>query len=197
MPLRNRVTPFGDIIATPERGTMFGNRGILHDERKVIVRTSQVRRWLCCVLEFKGIRRTIMKPHSYTELFFLDEATAVSAGHRLCFECRRQAAVDFQLSWTRALGVSAQADEMDRVLGSERRLRGGRKKTHQADMLGLPDGTFVARDGAAWLVLEGRLLRWTPSGYAESTGPRLGRGRSADAACDHRGAPTRLRTASP
>src|SRR5258708_37657421 len=168
MPLRNRVTPFGDIIATPERGTMFGNRGILHDERKEIVRTSQVRRWLCCVLEFKGIRRTLMKPHSYTELFFLDEATAFAAGHRPCFECRRQAARDFQSSWAKAHGGVPRADEMDLVLASDRRLRGGRKKTYVARVGSLPDGAFVVRDGAAWLPREGRLRRWTPPGYADS-----------------------------
>jgi hypothetical protein len=168
MPLRNRVTPFGDIIATPERGTMLGNRGILHDERRRIVRTSQVRRWICCVLQFKGIRRTLMKPGSYTELFFLDEATAFAAGHRPCFECRRQAALDVQSCWAKAHGALARADEMDLVLASERRLRGGQKKTTVADVRSLPDGTFVACDGAAWLLYAGRLLRWTPAGYADS-----------------------------
>jgi hypothetical protein len=168
MPLRNRVTPFGEIIATPERGTMLGNRGILHDEHKEIVRTSQVRRWLCCVLEFKGIRRVVMKPRSYTELFFLDEATALAAGHRPCFECRRPAALAFQSCWEKAHGALAPADEVDRVLGADRRHRGGRKKTYLADVRSLPDGTFVAREGAAWLVHEGRRLRWTPAGYADS-----------------------------
>jgi hypothetical protein len=170
MPLRNRVTPFGEIIATPERGTMLGNRGILHDEHREIVRTSQLRRWLCCVLEFKGRHRVVMKPRSYTELFFLDEATALAAGHRPCFECRRQAALDFQSFWTEAHGAFARADEMDRVLGEDRRHRGGRKKTYVADVRGLPDGAFVARDGAAWLVRGRRLLRWTPAGYLDSRG---------------------------
>jgi hypothetical protein len=167
MPFRNRVTPFGEIVATPERGTMFGNRGILHDAKKQIVRVSQVRRWICCVLSFKGIRRTIMKPRSYTELFFLDEATALSAGHRPCFECRRQAARDFQSAWAKAFGVVAKADEMDRVLDEDRTLRGGGKKMHLADVRGLPDGTFVAKGGVPWLVHNGRLLRWTPGGYTD------------------------------
>ena len=127
MPLRNRVTPFGELVAIPERGTMLGNRGILHDERREIVRTSHVRRWICCVLEFKGIRRTVMKPRSYTELFFLDEATALAAGHRPCFECRRRAALDFQSAWVKALGGPAMADDMDRVLSVDRRVRGSRR----------------------------------------------------------------------
>jgi hypothetical protein len=169
MPFRNRVTPFGEIIATPERGTMFGNRGILHDDRKRIVRVSQVRRWICCVLSFKGIRRTIMTPRSYTELFFLDEATALAAGHRPCFECRRQAAREFQSAWAKAFGVLAKADEMDRVLDEDR------AKVHLADARGLPDGTFVAKGSVAWLVRDGRLLRWTPGGYTDAE--RLGAGR--------------------
>ena len=165
MPLQNRVTPFGDIIVTPERGTMLGNRGILHNDQKEIIRASQVRRWLCCVLEFKGIRRTIMKPGSYTELFFLDEATALAAGHRPCCECRRQAYLDFQSHWTKVFGMKAGADEMDRMLDHDRKYRGGGKKTYQADISGLPDGTFVAREGQAWLLHKGRLLQWTPGGY--------------------------------
>jgi hypothetical protein len=170
MPLQNRVTPFGEIIATPERGTMLGNRGILHDERRQLVRTSHLRRWICCVLEFKGIRRTLMTPRSWTELFFLDEATAFAAGHRPCFECRRPSALAFQRSWAAALGThpAPKADDMDRVLGSERRLRGGTKKTYLADPSRLPDGVFVACDGAAWLLHRRRLLRWTPGGYADS-----------------------------
>ena len=161
MSLRNRVTPFGDIVAAPERGTMFGNRGgILHDEHKKIVRTSQVRRWLSCVLEFQGIRRTLMKPRSYTALFFPDEATAFAAGHRPCFECRRQDALNFQVCWAKAFGVTAKADEMDRVLSSERRHRGGQQRTCMADLACLPTGTFVALDGTAWLLLDGQLQSW-------------------------------------
>jgi hypothetical protein len=167
MPLQNRVTPFGEIIATPERGTMLGNRGILHDEEKRLVRTSHVRRWLACVLEWKGIRRTLMRPRSYTELFFLDEATAFAAGHRPCFECRRKDALEFQRCWAEAFGAKALADDMDRVLGADRRVRGGGKVTFVAEMRALPDATFIARDGSAWLVHAGRMLRWTPGAYAE------------------------------
>jgi hypothetical protein len=169
VPLRNRVTPFGDIVATPERGTVMGNRGVLHDDHKELVRTSQVRRWICCVLSFKGIRRVVMKPRSYTELFFLDEATALAAGHRPCFECRRAAALEFQAAWLRASGVHAMADDMDRVLDAERRApRSRTKRTYEADARDLPDGAMIVRDSRAWLVLGGRVLLWTPGGYADT-----------------------------
>jgi hypothetical protein len=127
------------------------------------VRTAQVRRWLTCVLEFKGIRRTIMKPHRYTELFFLDEVTALSAGHRPCWECRHQAYRAFQAYWRSA---QTSADEMDLRLHAERRVRGGGKVTYQAPCDDLPAGTFIEHGGAAWLVRGDGLLRWTPGGYA-------------------------------
>ena len=94
MPRQNRVTPFGDIIATPERGTFLGNRGILHDAEGRIKRAWQGKRWIVCVLEFRGRKRTVMTPNSYTELFFLDEATALAAGHRPCAECRHARFLD-------------------------------------------------------------------------------------------------------
>src|ERR1700739_789827 len=95
MPRQNRVTPFGEIIATPERGTFLGNRGVLHDAEDHVKRAWQVKRWLVCVLEFRGRKRTVMTPNSYTELFFLDEATALAAGHRPCAECRHARFLDF------------------------------------------------------------------------------------------------------
>jgi hypothetical protein len=174
VPLQNRVTPHGEIIATPARGTMIGNRGVIHDENKRIVRASQVRRWLCCVLEFKGRRRTVMTPRRWTELFFLDEATALSAGHRPCFECRRQAALEFQACWARAFGVLAKAGAMDRVLSEDRWLRRGEKRTYRANLHKLPEGTFVEREGVAWLVHRGRVWRWAPEGYGASEPLRAG-----------------------
>jgi hypothetical protein len=168
MPLQNRVTPFGDIVATPERGTMLGNRGVLHDDRRTLVRASQVRRWICCHLSFKEQRRTPMTPRSWTELFFLDEATAFAAGHRPCFYCRRAAALAFQACWARAIGGATDADAMDRTLDADRRQPDKRKRTYTADARGLPDGVFVAHDRAAWLLRAGRMLRWTHAGYAEA-----------------------------
>lgn len=168
MPLQNRVTPYGDLVAVPERGTMLGNRGILHDANKQIVRTAQVRRWLICVLEFKGIRRSIMAPHHYTELFFLDEATALAAGHRPCWECRNQAYCQFQAAWREAFGVTPSAEYMDRQLQSDRRQH-GRQKTHEAKLGDVPTGSFIERDGHAWLRHGDTLHRWTPGGYTDNT----------------------------
>src|SRR5437899_3068734 len=102
MPLQNRVTPFGDLIATEARGLLMGNRGRLHDAGRRIVRYAQGRRWIACLTSFRGRRRTVMSPGSYTELFFLDEAVALSAGHRPCAECRRQDYLRFQPAWARA-----------------------------------------------------------------------------------------------
>src|SRR5215211_5637346 len=102
MPLQNRVTPWGDLVAVAERGQMFGNRGVLHDANKRIVRYNQGQRWIVCLLEFRGRHRPIMRPGHYTELFFLDEATAFAAGHRPCAECRRQDYEAFRRAWVTA-----------------------------------------------------------------------------------------------
>src|ERR1700732_822885 len=101
MARQNRVTPAGDVIATPERGTFLGNRGVLHDDQGRIKRAWQLKRWIVCVLEFKGRRRAVMTPGRYTELFFLDEATALAAGHRPCAECRRERFNAFREAWLR------------------------------------------------------------------------------------------------
>lgn len=165
MPLQNRVTPFGDIVAAPERGTMMGNRGILHDERRTLGRRRWTHKaWICCVTEFRGRKRQVMAPGRYTELFFLDEAVALAAGHRPCFECRRAAAKAYSACW----GGSPRAGEMDRVLHAER-LDGRRRRIHIRECADLPDGAFVSRNGAAWLVTGPLLLRYTPGGYGAAT----------------------------
>ena len=166
MPLQNRVTPFGDIVALPGRGLFTGNRGILHDDHRRIVRPWQGKRWIACVTEFRGIRRVLMRPHTWTELFFLDEATALAAGHRPCAECRRAEYRRFQSCWRSCFGGDARADDMDAVL-HEHRLERRRKRTHRRRLDGLPDGVFVALDDAAWLVLGPALLRWSVAGYTE------------------------------
>ena len=168
--LQNRVTPFGDLIAVAGRGTLMGNRGVLHDDARRIVRAWQVRRWIACRTEFRGRRREVMQPRRYTELFFLDEATAFSAGHRPCAECRRADYQRFRSLWETCHGGPATADSMDRVLQSER-LAGGRKRTYRAEFSRLPDGTYVAIDGAAWLVWRGVLLAWADAGYADRRRP--------------------------
>jgi len=167
MSLQNRVTPFGEIAAVGGRGLLLGNRGILHDDHRHIVRYSQVRRWIACLTEFRQIHRVIMRPHSYTELFFLDEATAFAAGHRPCAECRRPDYRRFCELWATCHGRPVAADIIDRQLHRER-LAGPRiKRTYRADLGGLPDGAYVAVDDRAWLVRGDSLLAWSPHGYFE------------------------------
>jgi hypothetical protein len=115
MPLQNRVTPMGDIVAAPERGTFTGNRGIIHNPqtRTLLKRRWTTRTWLICVLQWRDIRRAVMGTRSWTELFFLDEATGLAAGHRPCFFCRRTAAQAFQRSFP-ILGVWSR-DEVVRI----------------------------------------------------------------------------------
>jgi hypothetical protein len=164
MPLQNRVTPFGEIVALPGRGLIMGNRGILHDDARRIVRYSQVQRWLACRIEFRGRHRTVMRPHSYTELFFLDEATALSAGHRPCAECRYAEYQRFRSLWEACHGGPASADIMDGQLHADR-LAVGRKRTYRDDLGALPDGTYIAVDATAWLVWGDELVAWSDSGY--------------------------------
>lgn len=168
MPLQNRVTPLGEIVAIPERGLMMGNRGVLHDESQRVKRSWQVRRWITCVTEFRGRRRAVMTPHRYTELFFLDEVTAFAAGHRPCKECRYADYQRFVTAWAAWSGQRLSADAMDDILHADRlegRGASQRKRTYQERISALPDGVFVRLDGAAWLLWRGRLLAWSPAGY--------------------------------
>jgi hypothetical protein len=179
MPRQNRVTPFGNIIATPARGTLMGNRGCLHNNEGRIVRPYQLKRWIICQLEFKGRRRQIMTPGQYTELFFLDEATALAAGHRPCAECSRPRFNAFVAAWIQANpdlagGEKVTAGKLDAILHQERITN--RQKVTYPDKLGnLPPGTFITVEdrGQPYLVLEEVLLAWQPDGYGE----RLARAR--------------------
>jgi len=169
MPLRNRVTPFGDIVAIPQRGMFIGNRGIIHDPatRTLLKRRWASKAWLVCLCEFRGRRRAVMSGRSWTELFFLDEAVALAAGHRPCFFCRCQAAQAFRYAWACGGVVKMpRAAEMDAVLHAER-LDYGRKRLHalpsHAD--DLPDGSVIAAAGEAYTLAHGRAFRWTPDGY--------------------------------
>ncbi len=162
MPLRNRVTPLGELVAHPARGLVYGNRGCLHDARGEIRRAYATRRWIACRLEFKGWQRgPLLQPGKFTELFFLDEATAFAAGHRPCALCRR---ADYERF--RALLGEPGADALDTRLHAER-LAGRDRRVHAAAYDELPDGAFVLRDGAPWLVCGDAVARWTPAGYAE------------------------------
>jgi hypothetical protein len=174
VPLQNRVTPTGDIVADPARGTLMGNRGILHDASRALGAARwRHRSWICCRLSFRGRRRAVMAPRRYTELFFLDEATALAAGHRPCFECRREEFREFQTAWRRAFGTpDCSAAVMDRVLhGARVESRTRRQIRFQAPLDDLPDGVFILLDEAPstpLLVLGDRLLPWRASGYGFS-----------------------------
>jgi hypothetical protein len=171
MPLQNRVTPFGDIIAIPQRGMFTGNRGIIHDPatRTLLKRRWASKAWLTCLCEFKNRRRAVMARRSWTELFFLDEAVALAAGHRPCFFCRREAAETFRNAWARGRAVKVPpAAEMDAVLHDER-LDRGHKRLHALPRPAgeLPDGSAIAADGNAYILARGRAFRWTAAGYAD------------------------------
>jgi hypothetical protein len=174
MPLQNRVTPEGEIIVTPHRGLMMGNRGgAFHQPDRTIGRRRwATRQWIACVLEFKGRHReAMMQPNRYTELFFLDEATALSAGHRPCFECRRRDAEHFAALWAEIKGwpAPARAPEMDLALQPERVVDHGRKVTYRAQLSSLPGGSFVRllEGGSAqpYLLEQNNLFPWAPAGY--------------------------------
>jgi hypothetical protein len=175
LPKQNRVTPFGEIVATPERGTFLGNRGILHDAEGHLRRKWVLKRWLVCVLDFRGRKRTVMTPNRYTELFFLDEASALAAGHRPCAECRHARFIDFCIAWKAAhLGAKESrrptADEMDDRLHTERVGPDRSKPTHPSRLEDLPDGALVTLPGSddtAWLVWKDQIFKWSLGGYQE------------------------------
>ena len=172
MPLQNRVTPFGEVVADPHRGLFTGNRGIIHDPatRTLLRKRWSNPAWLICVCEFRGRRRKVMGGRSWTELFFLDEATAFAAGHRPCFYCRRDDANRFRSCWEEGNGVAGLlAPDIDAVLHRERFASGKKLHALPSPVDRLPDGAMVALDGEAFLVVKGRRLRWTFAGYRKTT----------------------------
>jgi hypothetical protein len=177
MPLQNRVDPFGNLFATPARGTLFGNRGgkFHTGNKRLTTRRWASRQWICCVLDFKGRQRDVWGRY-YTELFFLDEVTAFAAGHRPCFECRHRDAERFASLFV-GKARRARAGTMDALLHAER-LNGTDKRTHARALDGLPDGAMIVRDGSAFAVRGKRLLPWTPRGYGPAK--RRPRGIGAD-----------------
>ncbi len=177
MALQNRVTPLGELVADPARGLVYGNRGCLHDETGRIRRRYGGKRWIACRLEFRGWRRApLLQPGRFTELFFLDEATAFAAGHRPCALCRREDYVRFVEVWRELHSGPVDADAIDAQLHSERvdpETRG--QRLHEVPLDDLPDGAFVLLDSSPWLVLGVELLQWTVAGYVERS-PRPARG---------------------
>jgi hypothetical protein len=170
MPLQNRVTPMGEIVATPHRGLFTGNRGIIHDPatKTLLKKRWSSPAWLTCLCEFRGWRRKVMGGRSWTELFFLDEATAFAAGHRPCFFCRRDDANRFRIAWEQGNGAkNVRAKDMDAVLHRER-LDRGRKRLHPLPMplKELPDGTMMHADEESYLIVSGEPLRWSFAGYS-------------------------------
>lgn len=180
---RNRVTPFGELIAVPDRGLFWGNRGVLVDGRGQLARYSRGRAWMICVLSYKDIRRQQWTPGRLTELYFLDEATALAAGHRPCGECRYRDYQEFKRCW-----ASAHGGPLPRVADIDARLHADRlfmpgepgtgpvrrhpsagasvRRRYRAVVSDLPDGTMVSVDASAFLVLGGRLLEWSAGGYS-------------------------------
>jgi hypothetical protein len=180
MPRQNRVTPYGELIAVPDRGMFWGNRGPLLDREGRPARYSRGQAWVICVLSFKGRRRQQWTPGRLTELYFLDEATGLAAGHRPCGECRYRDYQVFKRAWGER-GVPdgglpgdglpgdglPGAPEIDARLHADRLAGPGQRRTYRAPLAGLPPGTMVDIGGAPWLVHDGRLLAWTPGGYRQ------------------------------
>jgi hypothetical protein len=178
MPRQNRVTPHGELLAVPDRGMFWGNRGPLLDREGRLARYSRGQAWAICVLSFKGRRRQQWRPGRLTELYFLDEATGLAAGHRPCGECRYREYQAFKRAWAEAaLGAGwpggwpgaglPGAPEIDARLHADRLAGPGVRRTYRAPLAGLPCGTTVDLGGAPWLVHDGRLLAWTPGGYRQ------------------------------
>jgi hypothetical protein len=171
MTLQNRVSPLGELIADPARGLVYGNRGCLHDETGRIRRRYNGKRWMACRLEFRGwLRRPLMQPGRFTELFFLDEATAFAAGHRPCALCRREDYTRFVSIWRGLHAGQTGADAIDDQLHAERLDPKTRMNPiHAGSFDALPDGAFVLFDGVPHLVRGPALLRWTAAGYTDRT----------------------------
>ncbi|HSQ54333.1 MAG TPA: hypothetical protein VLM40_01200 [Gemmata sp.] len=174
MPRQNRVTPMGEIVAVADRGTFMGNRGQLHDPEGKIRRDWQLSRWIICLLKFKNRKRRVMTPGHYTELFFLDEATAFAAGHRPCAECRRESFKRYREAIAAAVPVAVElphsAIEIDAQLHAERIAADGSKRLHTANLDDLPDRVFVlipGEENCPRLVIGRFLLTWSAGGYTE------------------------------
>ncbi len=176
MPLQNRVTPTGHLEAVSARGAWTGNRGIIHDERREVVAQWRGKAWITCLLSFRGRRRKVFSPNTWSELFFLDEATAFSAGHRPCAYCRRPRYREFRDAWAQANPRLVDAPRLlatriDACLHAERVGPGREKRMWRAHFGTLPAGSFIRVEDAPCLLWNDRLLPWSHLGY----GPPLAR----------------------
>lgn len=171
MTYQNRVDPFGNLVATHARGALMGNRGCLHDATGKIRKSWARKAWVTCSLEWKGIQRSVFSDGLYSELFFLDEATAFAAGHRPCNRCQSEAYTAFKNAWqsSQSEGQFVKADVMDNQIHSERLNRSGEKQTFPEVLQHLPDGVMVTTLDAplqARLLLRGQLWAWSFAGYS-------------------------------
>lgn len=170
--LQNRVDPLGRFIETNARGLWMGNRGVIH-KHKQITKVFKHKAWITCVLEFKGRKRTVMTPDRWTELFFLDEATAFAAGHRPCFECRRDDAQRFKSCWIKGnpvhnFSMTTSINQIDAIMHGERIDDEKKKVIYQRISFDIPEGTFILMNDDPYVFTRGRLQRWTPFGYEDS-----------------------------
>jgi hypothetical protein len=169
--LQNRVDPLGNIIRTTERGAWMGNRGVIHNKDKNIVKPYRLKTWITCLLQFKNRRLQVMAEGRYTQLFFMDEATAFSAGHRPCAECRREDYNRFKENWIKGnelFGFNAKTliGQIDAIIHDERIGANNEKKTHFNEIDSLPDGAFILHEGAPYLKKGDFLFKWSPAGYS-------------------------------
>jgi hypothetical protein len=178
--LQNRVDPFGSIISTTARGHWMGNRGVLHNEARHILRPFKLKAWITCKLEFNDRKRIVMAPNRYTELFFFDEATSFAAGHRPCFECRRADFKIFKDFWLKgnpeySYTEKTSINEIDKIIHRERISADGSKVTFDESPDRIPNGTFVLYKNEPFLVTNGLMYLWTPFGYEDQVKvPALG-----------------------
>lgn len=171
--LQNRVNPNGDLIRTPARGAWMGNRGVIHSPAKEIIRPFKLKAWITCLLEFKGWHRPVMAPNRYTELFFMDEATAFAAGHRPCAECRRSDFKRFKSLWIMGnpgygFDEKTRISEIDDIIHRERIGPDQSKIVYRESLRNLPEGVFVRHQNEAYLLKEAKLHLWSPSGYQDA-----------------------------
>jgi hypothetical protein len=172
--LQNRVDPLGRFISTSARGSWMGNRGVIHKDKQ-IVRAFKHKAWITCALEFKGKHRTVMMPDRWTELFFLDEATAFAAGHRPCFECRKDDAKRFKSCWikgnpTHNFTMATSINQIDEIIHHERIDDNKEKVLHERMLVDIPEGTFILLNDEPYIFTQDKFHRWTPFGYENEIG---------------------------